>query len=59
VLVYDITNRKVTLPINQSFENIESWISEFLTQGSPAEPDKFPFVLLGNKIDRESEREVE
>jgi Ras-related protein Rab-7A len=28
-------------------------------QGSPKEPDKFPFVLIGNKIDKETEREVD
>ena len=31
VLVYDITNKK-------SFDNIESWITEFLNQGAPKEP---------------------
>ena len=43
----------------QSFDNIESWITEFLNQGAPKEPEKFPFILVGNKIDREEEREVE
>ena len=52
VLVYDITNKR-------SFDNIESWITEFLNQGAPKEPEKFPFILIGNKIDREEEREVE
>lgn len=52
VLVYDITSKK-------SFDNIESWITEFLNQGAPQQPEKFPFVLVGNKIDREEEREVD
>jgi Ras-related protein Rab-7A len=43
----------------QSFENIEVWINEFLVQGSPKEPEKFPFVLVGNKIDKETEKEVD
>lgn len=43
----------------QSFDNIETWITEFLNQGAPKEPEKFPFILIGNKIDREDEREVE
>ena len=30
-----------------------------MNQGAPKEPEKFPFILVGNKIDRESEREVE
>ena len=38
---------------------MESWINEFISQGAPQEPEKFPFILVGNKIDRESEREVE
>jgi GTPase SAR1 family protein len=37
----------------QSFDNIETWITEFLNQGAPKEPEKFPFILIGNKIDRE------
>lgn len=47
------------MPYTQSFENIDSWINEFLNQGAPKEPDKFPFLLVGNKIDREAEREVD
>ena len=38
----------------QSFDNIDSWINEFISQGAPQEPDKFPFILVGNKMDRES-----
>lgn len=30
-----------------------------MNQGAPQEPDKFPFILVGNKIDRETDREVE
>jgi len=30
-----------------------------LNQGAPKEPEKFPFILVGNKIDREEDREVE
>jgi Ras-related protein Rab-7A len=59
VLVYDITNKKVSLLLKKSFDNIESWIQEFLNQGAPKEPEKFPFILVGNKIDRSDEREVE
>jgi len=29
-----------------------------LNQGAPKEPEKFPFILVGNKIDRSDEREV-
>lgn len=49
VLVYDVTNKK-------SFEDLDSWRLEFLLQGTPHESDKFPFVLLGNKIDLQERR---
>merc|ERR1719450_252748 len=44
ILVFDITNPK-------SFDNLDSWREEFLGQASPSDPDEFPFVVLGNKID--------
>jgi len=50
-LVYDITNQK-------SFESISSWRDEFLHHAQPKDPENFPFVLLGNKVDRESDRKV-
>mmetsp|Transcript_45378 Transcript_45378/g.52196 ORF Transcript_45378/g.52196 Transcript_45378/m.52196 type:complete len:206 (+) Transcript_45378:153-770(+) len=51
VLVYDITNSK-------TFENLESWREEFLGQAQPKDPENFPFVVLGNKCDKETERKV-
>ncbi|KAJ3070592.1 Ras- protein Rab-7, partial [Quaeritorhiza haematococci] len=52
VLVYDVNNSK-------SFETLESWKDEFLLQASPRDPESFPFVVLGNKIDvEESRRQV-
>mmetsp|Transcript_11455 Transcript_11455/g.15886 ORF Transcript_11455/g.15886 Transcript_11455/m.15886 type:complete len:236 (-) Transcript_11455:370-1077(-) len=59
LLCYDVTDPK-------SFENLESWRAEFLRQvggGSGGgmgvdENSNFPFVVLGNKIDKESERRV-
>eukprot|EP00771_Trimastix_marina_P001119 gnl/Trimastix_PCT/2161.p1 GENE.gnl/Trimastix_PCT/2161~~gnl/Trimastix_PCT/2161.p1 ORF type:complete len:210 (-),score=8.35 gnl/Trimastix_PCT/2161:189-818(-) len=44
MLVYDIT-------IEKSFENLEQWREEFLLQADPKDPDHFPFVVLGNKVD--------
>ncbi|KAI5820252.1 small GTPase superfamily [Pyronema omphalodes] len=44
VLVYDVNNAK-------SFDTLDSWRDEFLIQASPRDPDNFPFVVLGNKID--------
>ncbi|KAJ1847702.1 Ras- protein Rab-14 [Coemansia sp. RSA 2708] len=47
ILVYDITNR-------ESFESLTRWLSD-ARQLTPA---KSIFVLVGNKADRESQREV-
>merc|ERR1712199_89093 len=44
VLVYDVNTPK-------TFENLDNWRDEFLIQASPKDPDNFPFVVLGNKID--------
>ncbi|KAE8883188.1 hypothetical protein PF010_g7962 [Phytophthora fragariae] len=52
VLVYDITNPK-------SFEKLDPWRDEFLAQAGPRDPDAFPFIVLGNKVDKESERRVQ
>jgi len=47
VLVYDVTNPN-------SFKSLDSWRDEFLIQASPRDPESFPFVVLGNKIDLEN-----
>ncbi|ORY75989.1 small GTPase superfamily [Leucosporidium creatinivorum] len=46
VLVYDVNSAK-------SFETLDSWRDEFLIQASPRDPENFPFVVIGNKIDME------
>ena len=51
VLMYDITATK-------SFESLSSWKDEFLNQSNPKDPENFPFVVIGNKLDREPERKV-
>jgi len=53
VLVYDVT-------IRETFDDLKLWKKEFLLHAgiSEADADSYPFVLLGNKIDRESERAV-
>jgi len=51
VLVFDVTQTK-------SFETLDSWRDEFLIQASPRDPENFPFVVLGNKIDVEDKRTV-
>ena len=37
--------------VAKTFENLDSWRDEFLIQAGPRDPDNFPFVVLGNKID--------
>lgn len=46
VLVFDVTSPN-------SFKSLDSWRDEFLIQASPRDPENFPFVVLGNKIDLE------
>jgi Ras-related protein Rab-7A len=47
VLVFDVN-------LQQSFDHLDQWRKEFLTQAGPEDADNFPFILLGNKIDLES-----
>lgn len=51
VLVYDVNSTK-------SFETLDSWRDEFLIQASPRDPESFPFVVLGNKIDLGEDRRM-
>ena len=51
ILVYDLTNRK-------SFENLQKWLDGFIENAGPEDPKTFPFLLIANKLDRESERQV-
>ena len=50
-LVFDLTNQK-------SFESLEIWKAEFLNNLNPIDPEKFPFVIIGNKSDKKDERKV-
>jgi len=51
VLVFDVN-------VSKSFENLDSWRDEFLIQAGPRDPDNFPFVVLGNKVDLQDARLV-
>lgn len=51
ILVYDVTSSK-------TFDNLESWREEFIAQAAPNNADTFPFMVIGNKIDNESQRVV-
>jgi len=51
ILVFDVNNAK-------SFDGLDAWRDEFLVQASPRDPDHFPFVVLGNKIDLEESKRM-
>lgn len=51
VMVFDITSKS-------SMESLESWKEVFLDAGMVKNPEEFPFVILGNKCDKEAERQV-
>lgn len=51
VLVHDITDAK-------SFDNLESWMDEFLAHAAPRNAKNFPFAVLGNKADLVAKRQV-
>ena len=46
MLVYDVTS-------SESFDKVDSWRRQFLDQVGVDETDKFPFILIGNKIDKD------
>jgi Ras-related protein Rab-7A len=46
VLVYDITDKK-------SFDDLEEWRKEFINSGNPTDPETFPFIIIGNKLDKQ------
>jgi len=47
VLVYDVT-------APNSFKSLDAWRDEFLIQASPRDPENFPFIVIGNKVDLET-----
>lgn len=51
LLVFDVNNAA-------SFENLLSWRDEFLQQANPKNPDDFPFVVVGNKVDESRDKRV-
>jgi len=52
VLVYDTT-------VAETFDKIDEWKTNFLEQSGTEYPTKFPFLLLGNKIDLDDRRSVD
>ncbi|XP_006654709.1 ras-related protein Rab7-like [Oryza brachyantha] len=51
MLVYDVNAKR-------SFNALNTWHDEFLTQAGPSDRKHFPFILLGNKIDIDAGRRV-
>eukprot|EP01119_Soliformovum_irregulare_P019917 TRINITY_DN6397_c0_g1_i2.p1 TRINITY_DN6397_c0_g1~~TRINITY_DN6397_c0_g1_i2.p1 ORF type:complete len:220 (+),score=42.84 TRINITY_DN6397_c0_g1_i2:837-1496(+) len=53
ILVFDVTSK-------ETFEDLKLWRNEFVNQAGihPSEAESFPFVVLGNKVDRDQERAV-
>ena len=51
-LVFDLTNQK-------SFDNLTKWKDGFLQNAGPTDPQTYPFVVIGNKLDKESNRQVQ
>ena len=52
LLVFAVNDR-------QSLENLAQWKKEFLYYADVKDPENFPFIVLGNKIDIEEERVVD
>jgi len=51
ILVFDITSQ-------ESFDNLNSWKTNFLEKCMPRDPQNFPFFVFGNKKDLEADRQV-
>ena len=50
-LVFDVTNE-------QSFKALDTWRNDFLNGACPPNPQSFPFVVLGNKVDLVKKRVI-
>ena len=48
LIVYDITNPP-------TFENILTWKNSFIHKGMVHNPDSFPFMIVGNKLDLQTD----
>ncbi|XP_021887598.1 ras-related protein Rab7-like [Carica papaya] len=48
ILIYDVN-------VQKSFESLQNWHEEFIKQADPINPETFPFIVIGNKIDMEGE----
>lgn len=48
------------MTIKDSFDDLELWRKEFILHAglNSADANSYPFVLIGNKVDKETERVV-
>ncbi|KAG7194068.1 Rab GTPase ypt7 [Scheffersomyces spartinae] len=51
ILCFDVTNEK-------SLNNLTSWKDEFLVQSNISNPQDFPFIIIGNKIDVDDSKKI-
>ncbi|KAJ3313244.1 Ras- protein Rab-7A [Boothiomyces sp. JEL0838] len=51
ILVYDVTKP-------ESFHNLTTWIHNFIQNSNITQPEKFPFYIIGNKIDLVEQRKI-
>ena len=51
-MCFDLTNPA-------SFDALDKWKEGFIENAGPDDPKSFPFVLIGNKVDRESDRKIQ
>ena len=41
-----------------SFHSLDKWKQGFIENAGPSDPQNFPFVCLGNKLDKQEHRQV-
>ena len=46
LFVFDLSDKA-------SFDNLTKWKNNFLEKAAPNKPEEFPFILVGNKSDKE------
>ncbi|GAM24672.1 hypothetical protein SAMD00019534_078470 [Acytostelium subglobosum LB1] len=51
ILVFDVTNKK-------SMEELKMWREDFIDKTGVQNPDQFPFIVFGNKVDDAEKRVV-
>uniref|UniRef100_A0A804MMT5 Ras-related protein Rab7 n=1 Tax=Zea mays TaxID=4577 RepID=A0A804MMT5_MAIZE len=44
------TRKTRKIATRRSFNTLDTWHDEFLNQAGPSDPQRFPFILVGNKI---------